>query len=388
AIDPQQGKEHRILFTYLYTRTTWQPDLVRVGETGGRLVTAVGFFPQKLYFDKVLLPVWAISPVVTHPQFRNAGIGGNCLINALEQIKERGITAVFLWGIPTFYPRYGFVPLLPRYKTRLRKGQLRKENLAVKGSFRPVQAADLDAIATLYDRGNSKFWLQPQRTNQWWRSRFAEMGLELAALKEVPYPVKENFMVWENSQGKVAGYLYFNHNSRQQQIEISEAAVFDYRNAVEMVKSFCDHFLPDGYDLIIRGTPQHYLNMAAYRWGGTHLNPAPLAGMIKVIDWPAFLHQITPLLKEQINSMAKADLNILIPFQDQTTSREIQLTTAGIELNKVDGQLEALSAPQLTRLLFGLYDRSDWALLKLEETKIERLFPAKYPFIWDANYLY
>jgi len=384
--DRQQGKEHRILFNYLYSRPTWQPDWVWVGEADGRLVVAVGVFPQQLYLGETVVPVWAISPVVTHPDFRGQGLGGECLLQALDRLKERGIAAVFLWGIPDFYPRYGFVPLLPRYKTRLRQEQLRKETSGVQGHFRTVRETDLLQIAELYNRSNREFWLQPHRDLRWWHARFAEMDIDQAILKEVPYPIKENFRVWENNNGELAGYLYFQRDPLKLQVEVTETGATDFQNALAMVKNFIDHHGNDKQEVFFRGTPQHPLNMAAYRWGGTHVNPAPLAGMIKIINWPGFLQQIASLIysKFTLNHIE----NVSIPFHDPTLGKMVRISAGGIEVANFADNAEMLNVTQMTRLLFGLYDRNDGALLKLGKMEMESLFPPRYPFIWDANYLY
>ena len=42
------GREHRILFEYLYSRPEWQPDQVYLAEENGQPLAAVGFFPESI----------------------------------------------------------------------------------------------------------------------------------------------------------------------------------------------------------------------------------------------------------------------------------------------------------------------------------------------------
>jgi predicted N-acetyltransferase YhbS len=383
--DAQQGREYRVLFSYLYSRPTWQPDWVVVAETNRRLVAAVGFIPQQLNLEAVTIPVWAVSPVVVHPDEQGQGYGGNCLTQALAFLSARGIPVVFLWGIPDFYPKFGFVPLLPRYKTKLAKDRFLKATLLTPGKLRPLETADIPVIAALYDRRASQLWLQPQRTRQWWVDRVAEMDIELAELKEVPFPKKGNFQVWENLSGETTGYLYY---TGREPLMINEAAALDGTVATAMLTALMDRYVPDGGTVVIRGTPEHYLNLAAYRCGGTHLNPAPRAGMLKVLDWTAFCSQIQPAIAGPSGVPEGGKRPLVLPFRSGRQVCQLQWTAAGLAVTAAAGATPALTETQLTRLFFGLADTAEWDALFPQTQAWRRLFPSRHPFIWDANYLY
>ena len=281
SFSAKEGQEHRVLFSYLYISNPTNLERVFLAEEHGVLKAAVGVIPQQLFFEGVKIPIWAISPVVTHPDYRNQGIASKCLEEVLADLREQKVPAVFLWGLPDYYPQFGFVPLLPRYKTKLTLAQLRTVK-SVPGVLRIFQPDDLNAVARLYNQGNDFFWLQPERELAWWRLRINEMDIEMGEIKEVPFSKKENFLVWENQLNEVCGYLYFDLFPKQAKIEIKEGTAIDNEVALGMLQSFCNQYLKPNWQLWVRGTPEHYLNLAAYRLGGTHLNPAPLAGMIKI----------------------------------------------------------------------------------------------------------
>jgi predicted N-acetyltransferase YhbS len=389
GIDYEFGREHRILFSYLYGQPAWQPDWVWVAEEAGALVAAVGLFPQHLTLEEIVIPVWAISPVVSGPRYRGRGIGAECLNEALKQLGKRGVTAVFLWGIPAYYPKFGFVPLLPRYKTKINQSQGRKNGVGATGAFRRVREGDLSKIAVIYSSRSKELWLQPLRTLEWWERRVNEMDTWNAELKEVPFQKQDNFLVWENSNGELAGYLNFLKGQAQNRLEITESGAVNYDAAISMVNTFVTDWLDGEENLIIRGTPQHYLNLAAYRLGGIHLNPAPLAGMIKILDWEDFFRQITPLLVKRFRKNARKDKQIIIPFIRGEKRFAINIGDHGIAFTKpVDGPAHLPGENELTRLVFGLYDSADLECFQWRSNHITGIFPQKYPFIWDANYLY
>jgi len=387
VVDRKQGKEHRVLFSYLYAKKGWDPDWVYLAEQSGRLLAAVGVFPQRLFFDGVEIPVWSVSPVVADPDFRRKGYAGACLNQALEGLKGRGIPAVFLWGAPKYYPRFGFVPILPRYKTKLARGKIigKVEN---KGGFRESKIEDLPLIGSIYNSGNECYWLQPKRDLKWWQERFKEMGIKEALLKEVPFPEKENLLVWENNKGEVKGYLNFLEEP-DHKIVINESAAGEADTAMEMVTSFAAEFFPEK-TLHFRGTPIHSLNAAAYRLGGTHINPAPLAGMVKIIDWSKFIDYLLPILNERTRSLTtfKDGDYLELDFLAERQSW-IRRGSKGWEINlDLIATLNPEQQKLLTKLVFGFYDSIDLSLFHTRSLMIRRLFPMKYPFIWDNNYLY
>jgi predicted N-acetyltransferase YhbS len=388
----EEGQEHRVLFSYLYSMEHSNLSRVLLAEDQGRIAAAVGFFPQNLFFETVKIPVWAISPVVTHPDYRGEGAAGNCLMMALENLKQQGISAVFLWGLPRFYPRFGFVPLLPRYKTKLSKEQLQKteskDGFVKNGGFRNVKLTDIEVIFNLYNQGNHRYWLQPERSLDWWRQRLLEMGIEAAELKEVPFPKEKNFLVWENNSESLSGYLYYESIPDQNRLIISEGMAQNLEQARTMVQSFVRDFLNPDWTLYIRGTPEHLLNAAAYRLGGTHLNPSPLAGMIKILNWPVFLGYLKPLMNDRLMDWSQigefpdfiAGDNIIHGGWNPDTGIQLEFDKSG----KRKGI--SINEAALTRLIFGLYDPLDE--LFRQNRLFQMAFPVKYPFVWDANYLY
>jgi predicted N-acetyltransferase YhbS len=406
-MDSREGWEHYVLFTHLYSQPEYQLKWVYLAEQKGNLAAVVGVFPHQLSFEGNLIPVWAISPVASHPDYRGQGIAGKCLHWALMDLKSQGIPAIFLWGLPDYYPRFGFVPLLPRYKTKITQKQLRHSPSKNGGSFRPIQPMDWEAISALYNQGTSKFWLQPERTLRWWKKRTTEINLELAEIKEVPFPEIEHLLIWESASGEgdpktgaPSGYLYFQKESSQLKIYINESAASDLVTAQEMTATFIKEYLNPDQTLYINGTPEHFLNIAAYQLGGTHINPAPLAGMIKVIDWPGFLKRFLPIWEKRLHGdlIGVTDSFNRGSFQFQFEINPYQINLfRGAANPKMEFALTedpALAdnkhnAWLLTKLFFGLYEQEDLIALNQKPSQLlDILFPHKYPFIWDKNYLY
>lgn len=385
--DPQTGSEHRILFSYLYSLPGHDFHRIMIAAGDGSMLAAAGALPQQLWMGKAPVPVWAISPVVTAPGERGKGLAGQCLIRLMACLKDQNIPAVFLWGIPGFYPKFGFVPILPRFKTRIGHQQLHRDFPKIQGELRQFVVRDLPEIAALYDSGNQIYWLQPQRNLDWWRRRAAEMNISQGYIKEVPFPVSDHFLVWENRAREVSGYIYYEPEPKHRRLVILEGAASDPETAMMMLAHFILLYLSPEQSLLIRGTPKHLLNLAAYRLGGIHLNPAPLAGMIKVLDWPRLLGFLKPLIDQR--GIGFENQAGIWQFRVGDTVLKLLWSGKGFDWELAPaGAASGLSGNeiQLTRLVFGLYDRMDLPESKTEVFK--RLFPLQDPFIWDNNYLY
>ena len=401
-VDPAEGAEHRTLFSHLYSRPSWNPDWVQIAEDEGVIVAAAGYFPQTLSFEEVTIPVGAISPVVTLPAYRSQGLARKCLNQVMNNLAEQGVPLVFLWGLPFYYPKLGFVPVLPRYKTKILPTQSvlvpRESAHGTSGQLRECRYEDLHKIAELYQQNQCRYWLQPIRNMEWWQERYHEIGSDNAFIKEVPFPKKENLLVWENTSGEITGYLnysweYLNYifQPTNQKVVINESAAKDIHCATVMIEDFLKLLKPH-QTLYIRGTPEHTVNTALYRLGGTHINPAPLAGMFKVTDWSSFFKHLSPLLCRRVSGLQRADRNegrYYWTIDDLSIELIIKnrfvntFVTKATTVPKVDHNLI------LTRLIFGQYHHSELDFLEKEQAEIlQVLFPPKYPFIWDANYLY
>jgi predicted N-acetyltransferase YhbS len=395
--EKNEGIEHRILFSYLYNQPAWNPEWLYVAEEDGQLLAAAGYFPQALSFEEIVIPVGAISPVVTAPKYRALGLARKCLDKLMESLKAQGVPLVFLWGLPHYYTKLGFVPILPRYKTKISSKELAEAAYEPAGKFRECGFQDLKSISELYGYNHQKYWLQPIRSLRWWQERFTEMNTELGFIKEIPFPKKENFLVWENNSGDLLGYLnysaeYFNYirQSGDQRVVISEAVAIDPMVATAMLKSFAVFIKPHQI-LYIRGTPEHPLNAAAYQLGGTHLDPAPLAGMVKVIDWLPFLKLLTPLFQKRLVTINPAREEIHCGWRVDNSFIEFVMKGDSLKTSVTESQAAGAvnDGRLLVRLIFGVYQPADMEMLDPARVEYLRvLFPRKYPFIWDANYLY
>jgi len=87
------------------------PDTVSVNaKRDGKIVGNVLFTPFwfKQQPDKVC---YLLAPLGVLPEYqRGHGVGKELMQGGIEQLKSMGADAIFVLGVPTYYPQYGFVP--------------------------------------------------------------------------------------------------------------------------------------------------------------------------------------------------------------------------------------------------------------------------------------
>jgi putative acetyltransferase len=90
------------------------PELSLVAEMDGRVVGHILFSPIHIRAFIRLVPALALAPMAVHPDFQRQGIGSTLVCHGLEACKTLGHKIVIVLGHPAFYPRFGFVPAIPK----------------------------------------------------------------------------------------------------------------------------------------------------------------------------------------------------------------------------------------------------------------------------------
>jgi len=94
-----------------------RPEGVSLCVADGRPVACTVALPRKVRGPQGWLPGAIITLVCTHPDFRLRGHGASTVRDAVAWVTEQGGVLSFLYGVRAYYPRFGFVPVLPRLET-------------------------------------------------------------------------------------------------------------------------------------------------------------------------------------------------------------------------------------------------------------------------------
>ncbi len=87
----------------------WADELAFVAELEGEVVGLVVFTPSFIDTPDRVVQVLVLSPLGVRRDLQNQGIGDALVRGALAELERtRSEPAIFLEGIPTYYPRFGF----------------------------------------------------------------------------------------------------------------------------------------------------------------------------------------------------------------------------------------------------------------------------------------
>ncbi len=74
----------------------------------GKIVGNVLFTPFN-FVDHLGAKCYLLAPCGVLPEYQGHGVGKEIMEASIERLSSVGTDAVFVLGVPTFYPRYGFV---------------------------------------------------------------------------------------------------------------------------------------------------------------------------------------------------------------------------------------------------------------------------------------
>jgi putative acetyltransferase len=81
-----------------------------VAEEDNIIVGHIAFSPMTIKSDTATHDAVCLGPVAVATAHQKKGIGGALIRAATEELRQRGVSAIFLLGHPTYYPRFGFRP--------------------------------------------------------------------------------------------------------------------------------------------------------------------------------------------------------------------------------------------------------------------------------------
>ncbi|MEL7281503.1 MAG: N-acetyltransferase [Pseudomonadota bacterium] len=86
------------------------PDTISISaKRDGKIAGNVLFTPF-VFADHRDTKCYLLAPCGVLPEYQGHGVGNEIMEKSIDHLRSIGTDAVFVLGVPTFYPRYRFVP--------------------------------------------------------------------------------------------------------------------------------------------------------------------------------------------------------------------------------------------------------------------------------------
>lgn len=249
----------------------FHPEGVRVAVVDDRPVACALALPRKVRGRWGWLPGAVITLVCTHPDHRLRGYGAATVRDALAWVTDRGGAISILYGVPTFYPRFGFVPVLPRLETSIAVGAVPDWG----GRTAPLTQADIPAVVGLYSEHLAGYPLAVARDAQPWQWRFREVHRDGRAV-----------LVSDQREG----YAVVVPDRDHETLNVTEAAAGGRHAACRLLSGLAGEARARGLrKLRLLEPPCHLMTRLALVCGAEQTHKPAAAGMAFVNSWPQVL---------------------------------------------------------------------------------------------------
>ncbi|TQV77701.1 GNAT family N-acetyltransferase [Denitrobaculum tricleocarpae] len=106
AFGPDEGDEIAQLAKDLFDLPgTISISAMRDGQVAGNVM-----FTPFAFAEHPDINCYMLSPCGVLPEYQGQGVGKEIMEASTEHLRSIGVDAVLVLGVPTFYPRYGYVP--------------------------------------------------------------------------------------------------------------------------------------------------------------------------------------------------------------------------------------------------------------------------------------
>lgn len=106
AFGEEEGKEVATLAENLLSL----PEAISISVTRDEKIVGNVLFTPFVFSDHPEAKCYALAPLGVLPEYQRDGVGKELMRTGIAHLKSIGTDAVFVLGVPTYYPQHGFVP--------------------------------------------------------------------------------------------------------------------------------------------------------------------------------------------------------------------------------------------------------------------------------------
>ena len=283
--------ERQIIEVISQEDPTFRPEHLRLVEANDRLISMMMLIERPLRFGSATVRGNVVAPVATHPDYEGQGYCSRVMRDALTYMKRAGFVVSLLWGVPWLYPHFGYSSALPWLRVSLKPQRIRPPVKRGDYHFEPLVSEHAEAVNALYAANQAHTTGSEvrgaQRGAQWWEWQ--------------PRHPQALYEVVLDGSDTVAGYFQA-ILSPARGLMVFDVGIRDPMVGEALLGRLVD--VAEGHGLErfeLDLSPDHPFARVCFAHNGEfRISRGGGAGMIRVLDPPALLSALEPLLQERI----------------------------------------------------------------------------------------
>ena len=86
------------------------PETISISAKRDEMIVGNVLFTPFAFNDYPETKCYLLAPLGVLPEYQRQGVGKELIETGIKHLKPMGVDAIFVLGVPTYYPKYGFVP--------------------------------------------------------------------------------------------------------------------------------------------------------------------------------------------------------------------------------------------------------------------------------------
>ncbi|HEY3341782.1 MAG TPA: GNAT family N-acetyltransferase [Anaerolineae bacterium] len=318
-----------------------------------------------------------IADVETYKEHRMKGYMRILFQDTLDYMQHEGFDVSALFGIPNFYPKFGYATCmaLPRVTVKTRDAELANAQ-ALPLQVRPLMPADLSVVTELYNRANSV------RTCSVVRVEDPSKGFT----QGTGWWMRTEAVIFERGEHCFAGYAAWDKND--QAVDVTEVEAVDEILYPALLDHFAQQAIAKRCETIrFNMPPDHPFAEFVQRYGceWTITQPRQADGMLRIMNQATLFDKLRPELERRLSAVRMDHLPGTIFVRTELGETTICASAP---------ERAALELPQdkLMQLIAGYRSAHDCCTeqgIKMtpgSEPLWNALFPKGHPYMWVADH--
>ena len=342
-----------------------------------------------LRIGSVVVRMGGVAGVGTEESLRNRGCARLVLDESTRYFAETGHDIAVLFGIPDFYHRFGYAPVLPvtTLTVKTEDARLVLPRRAREGwSVRPLEEGDWSAVLDIYHDNN--------------RERTGTLIRPLAQWRGYRHGTQwtsqvETHLIVDGGSGAIAGYLAF--DTARDVLRVGDLGCRSPAWFPILLSVMADQARERGLEEFqVRLPPDHPFTRFCRRCGGV-LHTAyerNAGGMARIIDQRSLFEKLTPLLTERLRGTPFADASGGLALRTDLGATILDLEGGAVWVGGGRRETWVVSMPQmrLVQLVFGYRTVDDVALEDDVDVPadalplLDALFPVGDPWMYVPDW--